>query len=246
MREKTLKLLNYLKEYVKLNTKRILLVEDYKASGLLLWFSDIPQGSGCYTPAWGNNDNEGIWLEVHKQQIPEMPELPERLIPWVDMEQLLNSDGSPPKLREEAFLPRKTFSKDSKVEYENDSPILESQLLANHPEIERTWNKYIEKWKPWAIEYSLRTRIQAIYSELFTVYQQFRRLGEAYELIVGLGLLAWETPKGKRIRRHVFAAQAEIQFDARRGVISVHCPPPPDGAKPPSCIKSGEFPDENC
>ena len=63
--------------------------------------------------------------------------------------------------------------------------------------------------------------MQQIYGNLFSIYQQQKRLGELFELRIGLGLLSWQTPTGERIYRHIIAGQANINFDANRGVISV-------------------------
>jgi hypothetical protein len=63
--------------------------------------------------------------------------------------------------------------------------------------------------------------VQQVYGNLFSIYQQQKRLGESFELRIGLGLLSWQTPTGERIYRHIIAGQANINFDANRGVISV-------------------------
>src|SRR4030067_1576214 len=53
------------------------------------------------------------------------------------------------------------------------------------------------------------------------MYHQQKRLGEAYELILGLGLLVWITPADQRIRRHILAGLSNLSFDADTGVIRV-------------------------
>jgi hypothetical protein len=65
---------------------------------------------------------------------------------------------------------------------------------------------------------------------LFSIYQKQQKLGEAYEAVLGLGLLTWKTANGHEIRRHVITAQIVLMFDAVRGVIGVRAAP--EGAKP--------------
>lgn len=49
-------------------------------------------------------------------------------------------------------------------------------------------------------------------------------MGEAYEVVVGVGLLTWQPPHGPEIKRHIAVAQAAIGFDAKTGVITVGLP----------------------
>lgn len=92
------------------------------------------------------------------------------------------------------------------------------------------WTKYLEHaWKPWAEKHQRWKNVQGIYARLFTAYQQQKRLGEAYELVLGLGLLTWITPSGQRVRRHLLVGQANLVFDANRGALSVQ--PASDGVK---------------
>jgi len=55
-------------------------------------------------------------------------------------------------------------------------------------------------------------------------------LGEAYEVVLGLGYLTWK-PKGSyEVKRHLIAAQTSLTFHAARGVIALG--PAGEGAKP--------------
>src|SRR5205807_2454214 len=84
------------------------------------------------------------------------------------------------------------------------------------------WHAYLrERWSPWAERDRVLQQAQRIYTDLFRVYQSQQRLGEAYEVVLGLGHLSWRTPSGHVVARHVVVAQANVRFDADRGVISV-------------------------
>ena len=73
-----------------------------------------------------------------------------------------------------------------------------------------SWQEKYEKWEP----------IYKPYSSVFTIYQEEKKLGEEYELVLGLGLLSW-----KNIRRHLITANAEIIFDPKGGQFTVNVPP---------------------
>jgi hypothetical protein len=102
--------------------------------------------------------------------------------------------------------------------------------LEDCPTVKRQWELYVENhWWPWALEERRLQPVQSIYNELFAAYQNQERMGEAYEVVVGAGLLTWHPPHGPEIKRHVAAAQAAIEFDPKTGVITVGLPA--DGAR---------------
>ncbi|MBW2704620.1 MAG: hypothetical protein JRF33_27705, partial [Deltaproteobacteria bacterium] len=238
---KAVQLLKYVREFIKLKTQRKLLIEDYEPSGMVLWINDLPHEHGCVCPAWTQvqlENKEDVWLEVSKQQIPSLPKLPEILQPWVDPEKLNHSSGQEPSLRQETLLPAAPDEElqadvvDDEEEEEECEPNFEAHRLKDHPELLSLWDKYLEKWRPWAKEHKRRSKLQSIYSRLFDTYQKSKRLGESFELLAGIGFLAWKNEQGKVVRRHIFVAQADIEFDSENGRISIKCPPLPDGAKP--------------
>jgi very-short-patch-repair endonuclease len=63
--------------------------------------------------------------------------------------------------------------------------------------------------------------IHAVYSALFAIHQEQIRLGEEYELVLGLGLLTWKTPSGQRVCRHLIVGNALLEFEARLGKFTV-------------------------
>jgi hypothetical protein len=64
------------------------------------------------------------------------------------------------------------------------------------------------KWLPWTEEHNAWEKIQKVHSMLFAIHQELLRLGEEYELMLGLGLLTWQTPTGQHLRRHLVVADA--------------------------------------
>ena len=103
--------------------------------------------------------------------------------------------------------------------------------LSDCPEIKATWEQYVErKWWPWAEEDRRLQEVQKVYTDLFSIYQKQQRLGEAYEVILGLGYLAWKTPSEHEVKRHIIIAQTNLIFDAPRGVITFGSAG--EGAKP--------------
>jgi len=99
-------------------------------------------------------------------------------------------------------------------------PHMES--LEVHPEVQRAWDRYVEdKWLPWMEEHNAWETVHKVYSALFAIHQEQLRLGEEYELVLGLGLLAWRTPTGQRVRRH-FSVWPSSRGDKRSGDTGCH------------------------
>ena len=96
--------------------------------------------------------------------------------------------------------------------------------------VQGAWDRYVEdKWLPWTEEHNVWEKVHKVYSSLFAIHQEQLRLGEEYELVLGLGLLTWQTPTGQRVRRHLIVADAILEFEARVGKFTVR--PHTEGAK---------------
>ncbi|HPO14057.1 MAG TPA: hypothetical protein PLI09_11470 [Candidatus Hydrogenedentes bacterium] len=114
----------------------------------------------------------------------------------------------------------------------SDQPevIPHTELLEDHPEVQQAWDRYVEsKWLPWTEDHNSWEKVHKVYSALFAIHQEQLRLGEEYELVLGLGLLTWQTPTGQRVRRHLIVADAILEFEARLGKFTVR--PHTEGAK---------------
>lgn len=150
------------------------------------------------------------WSESRNSSTSEAPcpEPPDLLRLWLDAEQLGNYSLEEPPLNEE-------------ISIEVDNKFCEAKQ-----NLQEEWQQYLDKkWHPWAEKDRKLQKIQKIYNELYSAYQRRQKLGEQYELVLGLGLLHWQGPKSARVRRHVLTVEAEIEFDARNGVIAIHDAP---------------------
>jgi len=240
-RDKVFRLLRYLEEFVKLKVSTpVLDLDRYRQDGLLLWFKDLPRTKGVFCQAW-QQPGEGqaeLWLEVRKQELPICPSLPPDVEPWVESSEVHQSGGQEPKLKPVAYLPAPLSpgiadpiagaGQEGSID---QGPAVVAHRIEDHAEVAALWRRYLERWRPWSEEHARRAPVQRAYAALYAAYQKQKRLGETYELVVGLGLLSRRQPNGAKIRRHVLVAQAQLEFDAKRGVIAVKCPPPPEGAR---------------
>jgi hypothetical protein len=153
--------------------------------------------------------------------------VPAKVHPWIDREQLNDSSLTIPELRQQ-ITERFAVDSGDNGPQQWDTVV---RNLSDSPEIEELWHSYVEQeWWSWAAEDRRVQGVQSIYNKLFSMYQRQERLGETYEVVLGLGCLTWRSPSGRDIKRHTIVSQASISFEVARGVITLG--PAGEGANP--------------
>ncbi len=244
--QKVLRLIDYLTRLASLRTKTVRDLDGCK----VLWVSDIPQERGCFTRAWGNDEeyDQDIWIEIQTTPEPALPRVPDICQDWVDQDSIRKTNDFPelldeitrqmenPAFRNGTDHPRFISKIDQLLAtmggniptVDHSRFISKIDQLADHPNIKEAWEKYIEqKWMPWSEQHEKWTKIHQVYSILFTIHQEQLRLCEEYELVLGIGLLTWQTSSNQRVRRHLVVAKALLEFEARLGKFTIR--PNPDG-----------------
>lgn len=224
--KKAIRLVDFLLRLANLRAKLIRDIADYEK---VLWISSVPHERGCFTQAWGRDEEHepDEWLEVQNRREPELPAIPAQCKYWVNLAELRNKNDLPKLLPEiTRQIPNPDFSEDS----DQPKTIPYTERLEDHPEVQQAWDRYLEdKWLPWTEEHNAWEKVHKVYSALFSIHQEQLRLSEEYELVLGLGLLTWQTPTGQRVRRHLVVADANLEFEAPLGKFTVR--PHADGAK---------------
>ncbi len=223
---KALRLVDYLLRLATLRSKLIRSIDEYEK---VLWLSSIPLEQGCFTKAWGRDEEyePDVWLEVKNRREPGLPMVPVRCEDWVNRSSLRNKNDIPELLSEIIRqMPNPEWDEGS----DQPKTIPHTERIVDHPEVQQAWDRYVEdKWLPWTEEHNAWDKVHKVYSALFGIYQEQLRLGEEYELVLGLGLLTWQTPTGQRARRHLIVADAILEFEARLGKFTVR--PHTEGTK---------------
>ncbi|ABA57432.1 Superfamily I DNA and RNA helicases and helicase subunits-like protein [Nitrosococcus oceani ATCC 19707] len=216
--QKVVRLIHYLTRLASLRSKLIRDLTEYEK---ILWISDVPHEHGCFTRAWGQEEEKELdeWLAVQNRREPELPIIPEQCKEWVNQATLREKDRLPELLPE---IIRQSQDPDGRKELDRPATISMTERLEEHPGVQQAWNRYLEnKWLPWMEEHNIWEQIHKVYSALFAIHQAQLRLGEEYELVLGLGLLTWQTPTGQHVRRHLVVANALLEFEARLGKFTV-------------------------
>jgi hypothetical protein len=224
IKDKAGRLLTYLTELERIKTKVVRSVDDYQN---ILWLSDIPRDSDyCFTQAWGRNEeyDNDTWIEIRKYKEPVLEGVPTKCKQWVDWESLRNTEDIP-ELLESIVIQEEIENPDAELddpESEEFITVNKTIYLKDYPEVSEEWEQFVDsKWIPWAELHQKWQLVQKVYAELFSIHQEQQKLGEQYELVLGLGLLSWRTPSGLIIKRHFITAKALLEFDAKVGKFTV-------------------------
>ncbi|MCB7128438.1 MAG: DUF559 domain-containing protein [Candidatus Brocadiales bacterium] len=225
--ERSIGLFTYLK---KLATLRVKTVRDCFNYEKLVWFNDIPHEDECFTIVWGSEgeSSDDLWIEIKRPKEPKCPKVPEICRDWVELEFIYYSDEEPDelldKLRDRILGPEEEVDGLKEGVELDDEEIRQPVFLdrKDYPEVDEVWLEYIyNEWEPWAEKHRRWKSVQKVYTDLFTIDQQQKRLGEQYELVLGLGLLVWKTPSDQRVRRHLLVGKADLNIDSEKGTITV-------------------------
>ncbi|MBO0682407.1 MAG: AAA family ATPase, partial [Candidatus Dormibacteraeota bacterium] len=224
VRERAIRLFQFLCEYTLLRTRSVRTTDSYEE---VIWLADVPETPGCRcaVPDADGRDPE-IWMEIAQPRLEQPPEPPDLLIPWLRPGSVLDSGPEAPVLLD--AIPVADEEQEQEGEEAEEEP--EEMRLEEHPQVRWAYDQYLDRWRPWAEKDRVLRRQQRVYTDLFRLHQAQRRLGEAYEVVMGLGHLSWRTPSGAAVRRHLVVAQTDVRFDADAGVITVVAAV--DGARP--------------
>ncbi|EYB67853.1 hypothetical protein DEIPH_ctg032orf0104 [Deinococcus phoenicis] len=182
----------------------------------LLWFSNLPEEKEIEHAA-RLSAREGTpdeWLVIRKPKLHPAPTLPDLLEPWVKGP--LDQADKPPAVHTQRVVETQILDDDLLPQRIQDTLFLDQE-----PEVLALWTDYERRWQTWAAEERRARTVQAKYLQLFDMHQKLASFGETYELRLGFGYLAWRTPDGVEVRRHLLTAQANLTFDALNGVLSV-------------------------
>ena len=231
-KDKSIRLLKYLEELTCLRTRTVKDIEYYHK---VLWLNEIPADSqNCFIRACGQVEDidSDIWIQIKKYDEPVLEDIPEACEDWVDNSKPYDT-SLVPKLLDTIHIQ----IKEENTEWQPDDPedekvkIINRTLnLADYPDVQHEWDKFIvEKWIPWSELHEKWQEVQDVYSTLFSIHQDQLKLGEEYELVLGLGFLRWETERGYSAKRHLIVANVNLDFDTKVGQFTVN--PATDGAK---------------
>jgi hypothetical protein len=93
--QKVIRLADYLLRLATLRTKLIRDIAEYEK---ILWVSSVPHERGCFTQAWGRDEEHESdeWLEMQNRREPELPAVPPPCKDWVNLSEIRYVPANPP------------------------------------------------------------------------------------------------------------------------------------------------------
>jgi transcription elongation GreA/GreB family factor len=191
-----------------------------------VWFDELPDNDGVGVMIDGMLDtDEPAWLTVTRPEREDAPHPKTLLAPWVDENRIRDfKQARAPHLRRriEPEFP----------DWSQGIPLDKTyHELDEHPQrekIEKLYAAWEQEWLAWAERRRAIDPVVRLYDRLHKMHEDAANLGEAYELVLGLGRLTWQTAAGQRVERHLVTHRATLRLDPSTGMLTAA--PDPTGA----------------
>ena len=212
-------LFRYLAELVQLRSSLIRDVSQYEN---VLWLGDIPREPECTTAAWSwgrepSEDDE--WLQIRRLSKPMPPNPPKTCDRWFDPTTLGNPKEPPRLLDEIPVLIDVDDTSDD--EFAGETAEAAYLRLEDFPAVRAEWARYLATdWAKWREAYLRWERVQRVYRQLFSIFQEQEKRGEQVEVVLGLGTLLW-TVKNHRVCRPLIVARGRVEMNRDTGELTV-------------------------
>lgn len=184
----------------------------------IVWFEELPDMPGVEVMLDGAlAAGEPSWLTVARPEREDAPHAKPLLAPWVDETRIRDfKQTRAPHLRRRIEPDFPDWSRGIPLEKTYHE-------LDEHPErekIEKLYSAWEQEWLAWAERRRAIDPLVKLYDRLHKMHEDAANLGEAYELVLGLGRLTWQTAGSQRVERHLVTHRATIQLDPSTGTLT--------------------------
>ncbi|WP_030756582.1 MULTISPECIES: AAA domain-containing protein [unclassified Streptomyces] len=191
-----------------------------------VWFDELPDDDGVEVMIDGAlTGDDPAWLTVARPEREDAPHPKALLAPWVDETRIRDfKEPRAPHLRRRIEPEFPDWSRGIPLGKTYDE-------LDEHPQrekIEKLYAAWEQDWLAWADRRRAIDPLVRLYDRLHKMHEDAAGLGEAYELVLGLGRLTWQTTTGQRVERHLITHRATIRLDPSTGTLTAA--PDPTGA----------------
>ncbi|MFJ7125664.1 AAA domain-containing protein [Streptomyces sp. NPDC098101] len=183
-----------------------------------VWFDELPDDDGVEVMIDGAlAGDDPAWLTVARPERQDAPHPDALLAPWVDETRIRDfKEPRAPHLRRriEPEFP----------DWSQGIPLGKTyHELDEHPQrekIEKLYAAWEQEWLTWAERRREIDPLVKLYDRLHKMHEDAAGLGEAYELVLGLGRLTWQTTTGQRVERHLITHRATVRLDPSTGTLT--------------------------
>ncbi|MBT2477508.1 AAA domain-containing protein [Streptomyces sp. ISL-94] len=191
-----------------------------------VWFDELPDDDGVEVMIDGAlAGDDPAWLTVARPEREDAPHPKALLAPWVDETRIRDfKEPRAPHLRRRIEPEFPDWSRGIPL----DKTYHELDEHPQREKIEKLYAAWEQEWLAWAERRRAIDPLVRLYDRLHKMHEDAAGLGEAYELVLGLGRLTWQTTTGQRVERHLITHRATIRLDPSTGTLTAA--PDPTGA----------------
>ncbi|MEU9304579.1 AAA domain-containing protein [Streptomyces sp. NPDC048269] len=191
-----------------------------------VWFDELPDDDGVEVMIDGVlAGDDPAWLTVARPEREDAPHPKALLAPWVDETRIRDfKERRAPHLRRRIDPQFPDWSRGIPL----DKTYHELDEHPQREQIEKLYAAWEQEWLAWAERRRAIDPVVRLYDRLHKMHEDAANLGEAYELVLGLGRLTWQTTSGQRVERHLITHRAAIRLDPSTGTLTAS--PDPTGA----------------
>lgn len=209
------RLFEFLAAAQRLRAAPVRTTEPYERDGAVFWLGELPQHPAV-TSALGAESPapDTPFLTVRRVPPVPAPDPEPEVQPWLDG--VYTDPEHAPDLR----TCRAPAVSGPGVEEQSGT-----LRLRDHPEISAAYLRWRSTWDGWARQELSDRPVRALYRGLFAAHTTGANETEEFELVLGVGCLAWAPEQHDRVRRHVLVTPAGIALDESTGTLSVRTHP---------------------
>lgn len=176
----------------QLRCKPVADLSSYEKSGDVVWFHRLPREDAVRWQA--PIEVSGPFLEVDRVRAHKSPEPPDELHSSIRGD--LSDASAEPTLH------------------------FEGDKVEQRDHLEGLFDEWRASWQDWAACEKRDAPIRELYARLFQIHLQSEQKADEMQLVLAVGLLAWQQPSGPRVRRHVLTAEVGSHLDETSGRLT--------------------------
>ncbi|MFE0701642.1 AAA domain-containing protein [Streptomyces sp. NPDC058872] len=183
-----------------------------------VWFDELPDDAGVEVMIEGALvGDDPAWLNVARPEREDAPHPKALLAPWVDETRIRDfKEPRAPHLRRRIEPDFPDWSRGIPL----DKAYHELDEHPQQEKIEKLYAAWEQEWLAWAERRRAIDPMVRLYDRLHKMHEDAAGLGEAYELVLGLGRLTWQTTTGQRVERHLLTHRATLRLDPSTGALT--------------------------
>lgn len=210
--DQAVRLFEFLARTQQLKTSSPRTVDSYQREGSILWLGDLPDHPAVLAAHRGGDpEPDDALLTIERVARLDPPAPDELLTAWLNGP--LDNPERPPELRESISVVDEEASA--------DAPHARHVRVDECPAVREHYDRWLEHWQTWADQELVDRPVRALYGDLFSTYTISAGRPEEFELVVGIGCLAWLPTGHPAVRRHLLTAPASIHLDDDTGHLTV-------------------------